>query len=239
VNSLFCENVKIYYNIVENACERLINHINSEYNANINNKLDLYKFIHNNRIYEYKVDNDKYYFHGVGCSVERNNEIAIDWNFGYRNWWCGIDPNKMSITLKNASECTNSYIEMNKIKEECTRMLEEKKMLFYKNQYYFDLMKLQTKTQIIPEEYDKISITYNGKSIIIDKSKVVDKFIRKSRVVYANIEHLKNNYTIDFYKDDNIIFSILYNDNAYSDKAVMIMNNELLKPYGIYIWSII
>ena len=53
------------------------------------------------------------------------------------------------------------------------------------------------------------------------------------------IWHLKNNYTIDFYKDDNIIFSILYNDNAYSDKAVMIMNNELLKTYGIYIWSII
>ncbi|MCR5609415.1 MAG: hypothetical protein K6G26_10160, partial [Lachnospiraceae bacterium] len=153
MKSLFYENVKSYYEIVENACERLINDINTKHDDNIINKFDLFEYIRKHHVYEYTVGNDKYRFHGVGCSVERNNDIIIDWDFGYRNWWCGIDPYKMSITLKKSSQYTNKSIETKYIEEECKRMLVEKKMLYYKNQYYFNLLKYQTKIQIFPAVY--------------------------------------------------------------------------------------
>ena len=41
-----------------------------------------------------------YSFHGRGCRFS-NNDIKIDWDFGYDENWCGLDPWKLAYYIKD------------------------------------------------------------------------------------------------------------------------------------------
>ena len=65
----------------------------------------------------------------------------------------------------------------------------------------------------------------------------MDKFIRKSNLVYAGIGELKNNYVLIFYNDGTEVARVPYNDIAYPDSAVKIMNGEIIKPHIVDMWK--
>lgn len=218
-----------YYDIVKNRCELLLRHILKNEKKVLTDKYDLYIYLRENKISFYQYDNKRYFFHGCGCTVFDNDVVDADWDFGYRSLWCGIDPYKMAITLKNNNYDEVSYHDADFIKKMCETYLFQKDMFLYNNQYYIDLLKKETIHVAFPQKYDSLIIRRDGKEIRCDKSKDIDRFIRKSREIYKDIEKLENNYELVFMSEGQEIFKVLYNDIAYQDSAVEIMTNRILK----------
>ncbi|SEQ05973.1 hypothetical protein SAMN02910289_01146 [Lachnospiraceae bacterium RM5] len=233
----FLEAVKFYLYIVENACNLLIDYIRNKEQIYIINKYDLYDYLHKKHVFEFVEGERKYCFHGKGCTVLINDKPMIDWDFGYRSCWCGVEPFKMALTLKSSSYKDFNYYDGKYIKKQCEQYLSEKKMYYYSGQYYIDLIKFNYKKIKFPIIYDKMIIEYNGISRSYPKCKSIDKFIKKSNVIYEKINYLKNNYTLVFYYQNNEIARIPYNDIAYPDAAVKIMNGEIIKPHIVKMWK--
>ena len=55
--------------------------------------------------------------------------------------------------------------------------------------------------------------------------------------MYDGISKLPNNYTLVFYNQNLEVAKILYNDIAYPDAAVKIMNGEIIKPHMVEMWK--
>lgn len=235
----FLKAAKVYFGIVEEACNLLMDEIGKRKQAVIRNKYDLYEYLYlqGNRIFEVVFDDRKYYFHGVGCTVFMNGVPMINWDFGCRSWWCGIDPFKMATTLKCFSFEETEYYDGNYIKNKCELYLSEKALYFYKGQYYIDLLRLGCKKIEFPMDYERMIVEYKGVSRSYLKCKSIDRFIQKSTKVYEGIDDLKNNYTLVFYHHDSVVARIPYNDIAYPDAAVKIMNGEIIKPHRVEIWK--
>ena len=233
----FLRAIKAYINVVEKACDLLITYIEQEEQIEILNKYDLYDYLHKNHKFEINIGKRKYYFHGTGCTVYLNNIPVIDWDFGYRSWWCGIEPYKMSSTLKHLLFEDINYYNSNFIKNNCEQYLLEKKIYYYKNQYYINMLKMGCENISFPINYDKVVIEFKGLSKTFVKCKNIDKFIRKSNSIYKGIFKLKNNYILVFYNNDIELARIPYNDIAYPDSAVKIMNEEIIKPHITEIWK--
>lgn len=233
----FLKAVKTYLNIVEEACNLLINYIEKEEKITIHNKYDLYNFLHEGHRFEFIIEGRKFFFHGIGCTVFVEDVSIIDWDFGYRSWWCGIQPFKMSKTLKSFLYEEVEYYDENFIKHKCEQYLLEKSMYCHGGQYYIDLLKLRNKKIQFPIDYSRIDIEYKGITKTFYKSRSIEKFIRKSSIIYEGILELKNNYVLIFYKDENEIVRIPYNDIAYPESAVRIMNGEIIKPHIVQGWK--
>ncbi len=227
----FLKAVKTYGCIVEAACNLLIDYIEKEEKITILNKYDLYDYLYRSHKFEFIIEEKMYYFHGAGCTIFANDVPIIDWDFGYRSWWCGIQPFKMSKTLKSFSFAEVDYHDSNFIKCKCKQYLLEKLLYYYKGQYYVDLLKLRCKNIEFPINYDRVVVEYRGVTRTFFKCKSIDKFIRKSNTIYEGISELKNNYILVFYDKDIEVAKIPYNDIAYPDSAVKIMNEEIIKPY--------
>ena len=234
---MFINAFKIYYNIVKEACDSLLESISKMEQKSILNKYDLYDYLHNNHVNELDCEEKKYHFHGIGCTVSINGTPMIDWDFGYRSWWCGIDPHKMAKTLQRFSYENEAFFDGNFIKNLCKKYLLEKAMYFYKGQYYIDLLKIGYKRLTIPSNYDRMMVEYKGIKKEFPKCKCIDRFIRKSTVVYNGISELSDNYILIFLEQSNEIARIQYNDIAYPEAAVKIMNGQILKPHIVGIWK--
>lgn len=232
----FLRAVKTYVCIVEQACDLLINYIEKEQQIKILNKYDLYDYLHRSHKVEFIIADRKYYFHGTGCTVYVNDILFIDWDFGCRSWWCGVQPFKMSKTLKGAGYEEVDYYDGNFIKQKCERYLLEDLLYYYKGQYYINLLKIRCRKIEFPADYDKMIVEYKGITRTFLKCKSIDKFIRKSNVIYEGIFELKNNYILIFYKKDIEVARIPYNDIAYPDSAIKIMNEEIIKPHIVEKW---
>ena len=87
----------------------------------------------------------------------------------------------------------------NFIKNKCEQYLLEKKIYYYKNQYYINMLKMGCENISFPINYDKVVIEFKGLSKTFVKCKNIDKFIRKSNSIYKGIFKLKNNYILVFY----------------------------------------
>ena len=152
MDELFINAVNDYYHIVEDACLFLINYINESEQMNITNKRELLDYVHSHHIIDKKIGEKTYYFHGTGCTVEVNGIPQIDWDFGYRSFWCGIDPFKMARTLNNASGSDCKTWKGTEIFEQCENYLKEDGYLYkYKNQYYFDWTQLSLKKESLQQ----------------------------------------------------------------------------------------
>ena len=67
-----------------------------------------------------------------------------------------------------------------------------------------------------------------GSSCTIPRNKIIDRFIRKSRRVYNQIDKNKNRYILKFILEGKEIYSISYDDIGYPEKAIEIMSDDIL-----------
>ena len=223
--------VYAYCEYVRRACDSLIQNINSVEQKNIHDKFDLFSYIRKNLIFEYVLDDRKYCFHGSGCSVHADDEIIVDWDFGYKNLWCGIDPYKMARTLRNNKYENTIFYEADYIRNLCDLYFSQNILIKYGNQYYIDYLKKGTKEIVLPSCFDSLIIQYSGKQKSFPRTKIIDKFFRKSKFIYKDIDKLENNYILIFMDKGDEVSRMFYNDVAYPDAAVELMNTQILKPH--------
>jgi hypothetical protein len=224
-----------YYKIVEEACLVFINYINETEQEEITNKFDFYNYIHTNHIVEKNIFDRRYYFHGGGCTIEINGTPVIDWDFGCRSFWCGIDPFKMARTLNSVSDSSNKSWNGQMIQEQCEEYMNTKGYMYkFQNQYYFDLVKMNPQKPLFPNEYDTLLVEYHGKTKEFPKNKSIDRFIRKSQFIYKGIDDISDVYTFVFFNKGVEVQRIKYSDIAYHDNAVKIANEEILKRFKTF-----
>lgn len=237
MDKVFLKAVEVYNFVVEEACMLLLNYLEKKQQIVVRNKYGLYDYLNRSHKFEIVVDDKKYIFHGSGCTVLSNDTSIIDWDFGCRSWWCGIQPFKMAQTLKKIKFTEKEYYDGDHIKGKCEQYLSEGFLYYYKGQYYIDMIRLKCKRVEFPVDYDKMAVHYKGISRVFLRCKNIDRFIRKSNLVYEGISALKDNYILIFYKNDKEITKVPYNDIAYPYAAVKIMNEEIIKPHVLELWK--
>lgn len=84
---------------VNKMCNILLQGINLQENLNLNTKYQFFEYRNKTRKTEFYMNDIKFKLHGRGCFVF-SKEMFLNWDFGYRSRWCGIDPYKVGMTLK-------------------------------------------------------------------------------------------------------------------------------------------
>ncbi|MEE3494335.1 MAG: hypothetical protein VZR06_04185 [Butyrivibrio sp.] len=225
-----------YYRVVEGACISLIDYFNKD-DVVIWDKYSLFEYLHKEKIVEVFLGEKKYCFHGAGCTVMVHESPSIDWDFGCKSWWCGIDPYKMARTLKADEYENHEFYSGEYIRGICEKCCLEKTMFIYKNLYYINLLSLGVKELKKPAVYDKMIVKYKGKIKEFPKAKSIDKFLRKSIYVYSNIESLNDLYSLSFISEGKEVLNFVYKDIAYPENASKIMNEEIIKPHIVDFWN--
>lgn len=91
--------LKDYIKTVEEVCNNLLKNINRSEDINLKTKYDFFAYREKCKKMDFFLGGINYRLHGKGC-MAFNEKLFIDWEFGYRSKWCGIDPWKVAITLK-------------------------------------------------------------------------------------------------------------------------------------------
>ena len=227
MNESFAIVIRQYYSIVESAYSDFCDFIKVNYSVDIKNKSELYYFLRNNQQSIFDINEKIYHFHGVGCSVSTNGKQIIAWDFGYRSWLCGIEPYKMALTLSNFSSDLEEIFDAEQISALCKVEVEKGNMTEHYGQYYINLLSLETETYSFPIDYDSLIIEQRNIWRSFCRSKSIDRFIRKSTKVYKNINELEDNLVLVFMRNNTEIGRFLYNDTAYPDTAVKVMDQIL------------
>ena len=102
--------LKEYIRDVENVCNILLKSINNSENLSLKNKYDFFMYRASCKKMEFEAEGISYRLHGKGC-MAFNKEMFINWDFGYRSRWCGIDPCKVSMTLKESNSPHTEYFD--------------------------------------------------------------------------------------------------------------------------------
>ena len=211
-----------YISKVNEVCHNLI------HGLNLNNKEELARHRSMHLEYEYHINGMNYAYHGRGCCAF-SEEFWIDWDFGYRSSWCGIDPAKVAYTLKrNNMKYENDYNEY-RIKEECEKAVADGMMFIIYERYYFDRSINNTFVPHFPNDYDTLIIEHFGTSWTLPRNKVIDRFIRKSIWVSNQIEQCTNIYNLRFFLEGKEVYSIPYEDTCYQESAVRIMSDDIIQ----------
>lgn len=177
---------------------------------------------------EFEADGINYRMHGKGCAAF-NAEKFIDWDFGYRSRWCGINPWKVSITLKENNSPHIEYYDGNLLQTECEQSVKKSIMFKKYGQYYFEMTANDTYKPEFPTEFDTLVVEYFNSSWSIPRNKVIDRFIRKSTRVHKRISMDEDKYTLRFLLKGEEIYTIPYNDICYPENAIKIMSDEIIK----------
>ncbi len=217
-----------YYDIVKKLCEHLMHHITDHENIDVYNKRTLYQYLYETHCFEYQINDESFIFHGSGCSYYISSLKKTDWDFGYRSLWCGVDPYKMSLTLKNNDYPDKNYHDAEYIKSKCKYYHSTGELKLYNYQYYIDFLQKETMRITFPTEYDRLEIDDGITRKVFERSKIIDKFLRKSNRVYKYIDSLSGNVDLVFYNNDIKVANFPYNDIAYPDSAVDIMSHQIL-----------
>ncbi|MFV0393964.1 MAG: DUF6896 domain-containing protein [Coprobacillaceae bacterium] len=86
---------------------------------------------------EFKVkSNNKYRFHGRGCNFS-NEEFEIDWDFGFYEIWCGINPGLFFYYLITNYKVENNVSNYNMIQNFIKKMVKQKVLVSKYDLYYF------------------------------------------------------------------------------------------------------
>lgn len=78
---------------------------------------------------------NKYCFHGRGCRFENDN-LKIDWDFGYDERWCGISPWMLFKYIRD-NKSINEFCDGDQIKKVFDSWVADKKMMIKYGLYYF------------------------------------------------------------------------------------------------------
>lgn len=228
----FKKAMSYYSNNIHDVCDNLLKHLNTSENINLRTKMDFFRHRAKTKKMEYEFDGIKYIFHGKGCTAF-NDKIFLDWDFGYRSRWCGIEPWKVAISLiKSNSEFVEFY-DGNLIKKMCEKSVMDGIMFNQQGQYYFTIPENQTFMPDFPEKFDSLIIEHNGIKCSIVRNKVIDRFIKKSTRIYNQIDKNKNCYILKFFHGGKMIYTIPYDDIGYPENAVKIMSDAILKNINI------
>lgn len=217
-----------YIKDVENVCNILVKNINDSENLNLKNKYDFFMYRANYNKVEFEAEGIRYRMHGKGC-LAFNEQKFIDWDFGYRSRWCGINPWKVSITLKNNNSPHIEYFDGNFIQTVCEQLLKKGIMFKKYDQYYFEKTDDETFKPEFPSEYDVLVIKYSNLSWSIPRNKVIDRFIRKSTRVHNQINNKEDKYMLKFLLDGKEVYAIPYDDISYPENAIKIMSDEIIR----------
>lgn len=220
--------LKKYIQGVEDVCNNLIRTINESENLKLKTKYDFFYYRSTCRKMEFEAEGISYRLHGNGCTAF-NEKMFIDWDFGYRSRWCGIEPWKVAMTLKKNNSIHMKYYDGNLIKTACEQLIRQGFMFQQCNQYYFKVAESETFKPNFPTEYDTLVIEYLDLMWSVPRSKVIDKFIRKSIWVYDKIDKVADKYILRFFLNEKEVYMIPYNDVSYPENAVKIMSDVILK----------
>lgn len=213
-----------YLDEVNRLCYQLLKGLN------LKTKTDLWEY---RRIYnevQIVVEGVQYIFHGKGCRAS-NEKYFIDWDFGYGSRWCGVEPWLLARTLKQNKDNYTEYYDGNKIKEECEKAVLQGIMIKKYELYYFAIPISETFRPSFPNEFDVLIVEHFDSQWKIPRNKTVNRFLRKSNQVYQHIDKNPNRYTLRFILEGKEVYSIVYDDIGYPEKAVSLMN-ELLRMYS-------
>ena len=220
--------LKEYIRDVEDVCDILVRNINDSENLNLKNKYDFFMYRSSCKKMEFEAGGISYRLHGKGC-VAFNEEMFIDWDFGYRSRWCGINPWKVSMTLKKSSSPHIEYYDGNIIQTVCEQFVQKGIMFKQCNQYYFEMKAEETYKPEFPIEYDTLVVEYCNLTWSIPRNKIIDRFIRKSTRIHNQISKNEDKYILKFLLCGEEIYTIPYNDISYPESAVKIMSDEIIK----------
>ena len=184
--------IKDYIKKVDYVCTSLL------VGFNLNNKYEFYEYRKANHLMEFRINGIDYRLHGRGCHAF-TGEYNVDWDFGYRSRWCGIDPWLVARTLEENRDTHAIYYKGDVIKEACEQAVKNDEMFQKHNLYYFTISANNTFKPDFPSEYDTMVIRNFNKQWIISRSKVIDRFIRKSSRIYNEIENSPNPYELSFF----------------------------------------
>lgn len=214
--------IKDYVRQVDMICEKLLNGINEIYNEKLYNKMDFLIYRDSVRKMEFRINDICYRLHGRGCTVVGKG-IYLDWEFGYRSRWCGIDPWKVAHTLKHNSEiCYDDK----RIREVCDEAVEAGLMCKINYLYYFTIPEEDKYKPDFPDDFDTLEIERKGQVCSLKRNKEIERFIRKSVMVNKNIQH---DYLLKFLKEGMVVFSINYDDIGFPESAVKIMSDNIIR----------
>lgn len=220
--------LKEYIRDVEDTCNILVRSINNLENLNLKNKYDFFTYRLNCKKIEFEAGGFSYRLHGRGCEAF-NKEKYIDWDFGYRSRWCGIDPWKVSMTLESNNSPYVEYYDGKLIKTACEQFVREGIMFKKYDLYYFEIPANETFKPEFPTEYDTLIIEYFNLSWYIPRNKVIDRFIRKSTRVHNQIYKNEDKYLLIFLLEGEKIYTIPYNDISYPENAIKIMSDVIIR----------
>jgi len=195
---------------------------------NLKSKDDLLKYRTLHPIGEFGSDgNNKFFFHGRGCLFS-NQDIIINWDFGYGSRWCGLDPWFIANYIKDNYNNPSEFSDGDRIGIEFEQAVINCEMIKKYGLYYFTIPTIDTFEPDFPKEYDTLIVEHYELQWIIKINKKVDKFIRKSRRISKQVGEGSDVYDLRFIQGGKQIYSISYDDIGYPERAVLLMN-ELMK----------
>lgn len=216
--------IKDYIETVSSLCDNLL----FEFGFNCKRELMIYLYYSGQRINELDCKGVHYFFHGRGCLAEYDNK-RINWDFGYRGRWCGIDPWFVAEFLKyNKYELCEHY-DGNRIKKECVAAVESNEMFEKYGQYYLIIPRNQTFKPNFPDEFDSLIIEHFDSKWEIPKNKVINRFIRKVTWVFNEIDKNPDKYNLRFISKGKEIYQIFYDDVGYPENAIKIMSDDIIR----------
>lgn len=220
--------LKEYIKQVDDICNLLLREINLSEKMELKNKYDFFEYRAKCRKMEFEFGGVIYKLHGKGCMAYKEG-MFVDWDFGYRSRWCGIDPWKVAMTLKNSNSSYTNYYDGNLVKNLCEEMVYNGILYKKYEQYYFEVKFEDTFKPDFPTEYDTLIIEYGDSIWKVSRNKLIDRFIRKSARIQNEINSDLDKYTLKFSLAENIVYSISYNDIRFPDSAVKIMSDNIIK----------
>lgn len=217
-----------YINDVNRVCNQLLEGLNQQKNPNLKTKSDLFEYRLITHAMEFHFKDIDYQFHGKGCFAF-GKDFFLNWDFGYRNRWCGIDPWKVEMTLRENKSKYAEFYHGKLLKEACEQAVDQGEMFCKYGLYYFTIPEKETFSPAFPKEYDTLMIEYFDNQWMIARNKIIDRFIRKSNKIANLIFSYENIYRLCFLLNHKEVYSIPYEDTCYPENAVKIMSDIILK----------
>lgn len=216
-----------YVTNVNSVCHKLLEGINIEENVELKTKSDFLEYRNVVGKMEFNVNGINYRLHGRGCFAF-SNTMFLNWNFGYRSRWCGIDPWMVGMTLKKNNSAYAEYYDGKLLKKACEQAVLEGEMFEQNGLYYYSMPINETFIPNFPKDYDTLIIEYFNDKWTILRNKVVDRFLRKSSWVYNKVYDNKEAYILRFFLNDKEVFTIPYDDICYPENAIKIMTDDII-----------
>jgi len=216
-----------YVKDVEDLCNNLLRGINVAENLDLKTKREFLEYVIEKWKREFEVKGVHYYLHGGGCTASAEG-MYMNWDFGYRSRWCGIDPLELAFTLKKNNSQDKKFHNGEFIKRECEQAVLDGEMFAYKNKYYFvepDCHKFKPE---FPKEYDTLIIEHFDERWSVTRNKVIDKFIRKSQSVSSKIGERIDKYKLLFMLEGKEVYTIYYDEIGYPENAIKIMSDDII-----------